>query len=401
MDYKKETRDQLLRAGVVVSVRTENTAHSHWVQDEVDYARRAKKLIYVEMPGAAQVTGYRAEATDTTIAIGDDEELLRAIRHVLSPTMMMPSRPSARNQMAGAAAQVGRADVHGSPQLRRRTIWGSSTAFAKRADVVDATAFCPRYLRAGESELVQIVVHLRGRQRDALRSALKADKRTSPAAPSKGLGELKIGDRVSITVDTSGASVEDPPDAQVWSGEMLTFAFRVVSNGQTERVATRAVISVNGVFVGRIIFSRTISKKYSLGDVINYFFKPRLSRFKRVFFSYSSRDRDAVKVCAKKYESFGISFFQDVLDLDPGERWARRLWTEIDRCDLFVLFWSTDAMRSEWVIKEADRAWRRQARNGGLRPTLRPEILENPPPVPQQDWLREFHFNDSRFHGKL
>jgi hypothetical protein len=50
--------------------------------------------------------------------------------------------------------------------------------------------------------------------------------------------------------------------------------------------------------------------------------------------------------------AFAIRHFHDILSLDPGDRWARRLYDEIDRCDLFMLFWSRAAGRSEWVAKE-------------------------------------------------
>jgi hypothetical protein len=81
----------------------------------------------------------------------------------------------------------------------------------------------------------------------------------------------------------------------------------------------------------------------------------------------------------------------NILNLDPGERWQPRLWKEIDRCNIFLLFWSAASARPERVIKEVERAWRRQARNRGLRPVIRPEVLEHPAPTPEQDWLKSFH----------
>jgi hypothetical protein len=47
-----------------------------------------------------------------------------------------------------------------------------------------------------------------------------------------------------------------------------------------------------------------------------------------------------------------IEFFRDVLGLDPGELWERRLYTEIERHDLFLLFWSRAAKESDWVYKK-------------------------------------------------
>jgi hypothetical protein len=87
-----------------------------------------------------------------------------------------------------------------------------------------------------------------------------------------------------------------------------------------------------------------------------------------------------------------------VLHLDPGERWEKRLYREIDRCDVFILFWSSAAKSSEWVAKEVERAWCRHARSGGRKPTLKLEILERPVPKPEQEWLAEFHFDDPIYH---
>ncbi|MGO8954120.1 MAG: toll/interleukin-1 receptor domain-containing protein [Rhodomicrobium sp.] len=262
----------------------------------------------------------------------------------------------------------------------------------------DATAFCPRKFRAGESELVQIIIHLKGQRGKALQLAREADTRAYFAAPSRDVGELENGDEISVQLDVRGAKVDDPPQKQVWQGETQTFGFGVTSNGQTRSVAISAVVSINGIAIGRISFSRPVARSFKLGDIFALLFQPRLSRFKHAFFSYARPDRQIVKTVAAQYEKYGISFFQDVLHLDPGERWEKRLYKEIDRCDVFVLFWSSAASNSEWVVKEAERAWRRNARTGGSRPTLRPEILEHPSPKPQQDWLREFHLDDPKFY---
>ena len=53
-------------------------------------------------------------------------------------------------------------------------------------------------------------------------------------------------------------------------------------------------------------------------------------------------------------QAAGISFFQDVLKLDPGVRWEREIYKNIDKCDLFLLFWSPAAKDLQWVIKEAE-----------------------------------------------
>jgi hypothetical protein len=90
-----------------------------------------------------------------------------------------------------------------------------------------------------------------------------------------------------------------------------------------------------------------------------------------------------------------MSFFQDVLHLEPGSRWERELYRHIDECDLFLLFWSRAARDSKWVLKEARYALSRQGGNDLAPPEIVPVVLEGPPPVEPPDDLKGLHFNDS------
>ena len=42
----------------------------------------------------------------------------------------------------------------------------------------------------------------------------------------------------------------------------------------------------------------------------------------------------------------GLSVFQDIIDLEPGQRWERELYREIDRGNVLLLFWSSAAAAS-------------------------------------------------------
>jgi hypothetical protein len=89
-----------------------------------------------------------------------------------------------------------------------------------------------------------------------------------------------------------------------------------------------------------------------------------------------------------------IDFFQDLLTLDPGERWQRALYKMIDRSDVVFLFWSRAARDSEWVRKEIQYALDRKAGNEVAAPEIVPIIIEGPPPVPAPPELAALHFND-------
>ena len=85
----------------------------------------------------------------------------------------------------------------------------------------------------------------------------------------------------------------------------------------------------------------------------------------------------------------GIAFFQDLLSLDPGQRWAQQLYSHIDTSDVFFLFWSTPAKQSKWLTKE----WRYGLKRKRLD-FIKPVMIEGPPPVPPPKALARLHFND-------
>jgi hypothetical protein len=117
-------------------------------------------------------------------------------------------------------------------------------------------------------------------------------------------------------------------------------------------------------------------------------------RYVRAFLSYATPDRAEVMKRAQALRLVGLDFFQDVLSLEPGQRWERQLYREIDTCDLFLLFWSSNAAKSEWVLREAQYALDRQTKSGDDTPDITPVVLEGPPVPPPPEALKHLHFND-------
>jgi hypothetical protein len=117
-----------------------------------------------------------------------------------------------------------------------------------------------------------------------------------------------------------------------------------------------------------------------------------LRPYRQASLSYSSADRTEVLKRAQSLRAAGIKVFQDVLSLDPGDRWRRKIFKYIDETDLFLLCWSRAARDSVWVLKETRYALRRQRKSGS--PDVVPVILEGPPPITPPRWLSHLHFND-------
>jgi hypothetical protein len=109
------------------------------------------------------------------------------------------------------------------------------------------------------------------------------------------------------------------------------------------------------------------------------------------------RDLDEVMKRVQMLPRVNITFFQDLLSLEPGERWERKLYEHIDDCDVFMLFWSTAAKESKWVRKEVEYALGRKGGDDSRPPEIVPILIEGPPvPLPPPE-LAHLHFND-RLH---
>jgi TIR domain len=107
------------------------------------------------------------------------------------------------------------------------------------------------------------------------------------------------------------------------------------------------------------------------------------------FASYASEDRLRVLDRLSEIRRSGVDVFLDCLCLHPGEQWKRVLESEIVQRDLFLLFWSRHAKRSQWVTWEWQTALRLKGLLG-IEPHPLEPVFEAEPP----EELKALHFGD-------
>lgn len=208
------------------------------------------------------------------------------------------------------------------------------------------------------------------------------------------LGNVKRGQILTVVLAIPGVAVE-PSSLRhevEWTGApcRLPFNFRTADAHETSNLPFDIFVYAGQVLLGTI--SGTFTSEIS-GTAQKKILESYISVPKRVFFSYSTKDRNHALIVAQSYEALGIEVFQDVLKLRSGEDWEKRLYGEIDRCDCFILFWSKSAAKSEWVSKEIEHAHQRFLSSEGRTPVILAHTIEVPfPPPPAQ--LQHLHFND-------
>lgn len=82
----------------------------------------------------------------------------------------------------------------------------------------------------------------------------------------------------------------------------------------------------------------------------------RPSRLRRIFASYSRKDARAVHELVRLVRLTGAPVFLDIDSIACGERWAEKIADAIRAADLFTVFWSSNASRSEEVARELQLA---------------------------------------------
>lgn len=206
--------------------------------------------------------------------------------------------------------------------------------------------------------------------------------------------EIARGERLDIALSGTGALIEQPLQSLIWRGKSRSCAFevRIPEDFGDAAVLLSLRVLRDAVPIGQLRF--TVSVTTALTAPRPEPAGETAKRYRRAFLSYASVDRVEVIKRAQALRVAKIKFFNDLLSLEPGEEWEARLYQEIERSDLFLLFWSGAARDSAWVKKEIDHALTCAGQRRDGSPEILPVLLEGPPPPPPPEALADRHFND-------
>ncbi len=268
-------------------------------------------------------------------------------------------KPRESNEVLLARARRGRSRPVLGYLLRQLglllSLSGGWTLSKRRADdAVDCTIFAPPEVGHGDHFFIQVFAHTAGQAKRAARLAVLYDKDARPRGFKSLQVEIADGAQLLFHLDLPTLVIADPIQSLRWRRRAAAVQFLVSVPADHARgdVVGNVTVSLDGVPVGYIGFKLTVTEggrvaprsQHPLGKVAH--------RFKKAFISYATEDRNEVLKRVQMLTPLRIGYFQDVLHLKPGERWERKLYRHIDKCDLFLLFWSTAAKKSEWVLEE-------------------------------------------------
>jgi hypothetical protein len=269
-------------------------------------------------------------------------------------------------------------------------------ADADTADDIDVTVFSPVHAAPGDALLVQVFAHLPAQAGHARALATEFDADTSASGFTSLSLPVPPGAELGFELRAPGLDVDEGSQRLVWRRRAQSVQFGVtvpVSAQPGTRIAT-LIVSRDSIPVGHVKFKLTVEPRLAPSAGMAPAGEDART-YERTFASYAREDIHEVlrRVQVLRHKRLTrLRLFQDILDIDPGERWRQRLHTEIDNCDIVLLFWSTAAHDSEWVRREVRYALARRVTEYDP-PEIIPVIIEMPPCTPWPE-LADHHFDD-------
>jgi hypothetical protein len=321
--------------------------------------------------------------------------LLLAIQHFGGVGGMMSAVAAGLGLKHSDHGEQESADV-GGEQAAGGVLVGGQEA---ETEEVHCTVFAPLQASPGDSFLVQVFAHLaeQARQLAAMAKAADADamRRDSVELDER----IERGQELVFQLTMHGLDVREPTTMPlVWKGKPKSVKFDVyVPDGCPLKDVTGTVdVYLLNVPIGKLRFKLEIVARTQapVGLTPQPVPGQKFIRYRYAFISYASEDRAEVLRRVQVLPLVQIDYFQDITSLDPGDRWAQELYKEIDKSDVFFLFWSKAARDSEWVEREVLYALEHRHGDDGDAPDIKPVILGGPPPVTPPERLRSLHFND-------
>jgi hypothetical protein len=258
------------------------------------------------------------------------------------------------------------------------------------SDLVECAVYAPGCVTPGETILLNVFAYLAPDALQVDKLATEFDPRARRRAYTCLEIVVKRMERLTFYVTADGCTVDNPIRHVIWSGNAVPtqFAVTIGRNLPREAVIGKVTICVRGVPVGHLVFSLAVRDSNSHERPVSS--SGRV--YRQVFVSYASRDRDEVLKRVQMLNALRMDYLQDMLKLHPGDRWEQQLHRYIDSADLFLLFWSSAAQKSEWVRKEVSYALKRKGSDDSP-PEILPVVIERPFPAPPPE-LAHLHFGD-------
>lgn len=221
---------------------------------------------------------------------------------------------------------------------------------------VNTCVYAPAEVQLKKSFIIRVYIYLPDEQ-DEVDTKVH---HTDPLAVKKDYRPLdlpiKQGDRISVQLSLSeGVECKVSMKSVIWRNRYTDCSFIAkLIDSELENIEGCAYVFVNDIPAGEMIFTIDVVDNQPDGR----YTKVETHRFSKIFISYAHQDADKVKGIAEGCRMLGADYFFDTHTLHAGDIFPEIILRYIEQADLFVLCWSKNAAKSEWVQRERQHALR-------------------------------------------
>ena len=222
---------------------------------------------------------------------------------------------------------------------------------------VYSSVFAPSEVKRKSHMLVQVYLHLYEETEKVKALAQESDKNAERRDYIPLQCKLKKGDKVDVLLNIYGETLlMSDKKSVIWQGSFTkcSFDYFVPKDIDVDELSCVAMLTVNGVPVGEMRFiTRIVDAPRQLNpEIIAH-------KYNKVFISYSHQDESKVKFLHEGLELGAVPHFFDRKYLKAGDVFPQVIQDYINSADLFILCWSENASKSEYVQKERLQALER------------------------------------------
>lgn len=224
----------------------------------------------------------------------------------------------------------------------------------RETNEVYSSIFAPAEVKRKSHMQVQVYLHLYEETEKVKALAQESQKDAERRDYIPLQCKLKKGDKVDVQLNIYGETLlMTDKKSVVWQGSFTkcSFDYFVPKDIDVDELSCMAQLMVNGVPIGEMRFiTKIVDEPRRLNpEIIAH-------KYNKVFISYAHKDEARVKSFHEGLKLAGIEHFFDRNYLKAGDIFPQVIQDYINSADLFVLFWSENASKSEYVEKERTQA---------------------------------------------
>ncbi len=192
----------------------------------------------------------------------------------------------------------------------------------------------------------------------------------------------RVGTKVSVRLSARDLTIKTGTQSFTWNGEYETLRFdvEVPPDCRETQAVLKFDVAIDGVIISTLRPEIEINKDGAAGRAAGVE-TTEVRSPRSAFASYATGDRRSVLGRVRSLQIHtGIDVFLDCLSVRPGEEWKPEIVRQIREREIFWLFWSRRASKSNWVEWEWRQALAAKTLRGIQPHPLEPSDVAPPPP---------------------